>query len=666
MLRALRPDASESPVGSRVRARAESWQRVLAPVAVAGAVALLLERCFVAPDVVFLTGGPWLTNERPVDAKVQQWGEEHVPVATFVARAELATAASPVALRVEAVRAYRVRVNGALLFASPDPDAAWRRERTIDVSSALHDGANEIAIDVWNPRGPPLLCAALERGGRSLLGPDAWTVSIDGGAAAPAVAPDDTRLHPSHVAGPSAAKAFRTRGVLVAGLFALAALATSFGSGWLARARPRLPLYALALVHVLWIALFAAKLAGLPVTTGFDAQHHLAYVEWLRREHALPLPSDGWSMYHPPLYYAAVALCEAVANGAVATKLPSFAAGLGLVWATFALARVVFAARPELVAAAVLFAGVLPLDVYTAAYVSNEPLHAALFGLSLGLAARALAAPRVRVADAVRVGAAVGLALLAKVTALVVAATAGFFLAARVVQREGFAAGRLAAVTGAYAGAVAAVCGWFYARNVAHYGTPIVGNWNLPGAPWWSQPGFHTPAYYLGFGESLRRPVLAGFHSFADALYASFWGDGWIAGRASAAFPTEFWNWDFAAIGYWLALPATAVLLVGVASMARRAFDPTECRRRPVWSFLLATAGALATALVALTLDLPYFGQAKAPYVLGLVPVFAVAFALGADAADRALARRGGPLAAQLGRAFWIATGAVLWLSMAA
>jgi dolichyl-phosphate-mannose-protein mannosyltransferase len=666
MLRGLRPDASESPGSARALARAESWQRILAVAAGAVAVALLAYRCFAAADIAFLTGGGWRTNERPVDAKVQQWGQEHVPVATFVARADLGADPTPAVLRVAAARAYRVRVNGAQVFASPDPDADWRRERPIDVSAALRDGANEIAIDVWNPRGPPLLCAALARGGRALLDPDAWTVSVDGGPPGPVVAPDDTRLHPSHAAGPSAAKAFRARGVLVAGLFALAGLAVVLGAGRLARSLDRLPVYALVLVHALWLALFAAKLAALPITTGFDAQHHLAYVEWLRREHALPLPTDGWSMYHPPLYYAAVALCQAVAQGPVATKLPSFAAGLGLVWATFALARVVLAARPALVAAAVLFAGLLPLDVYTAAYVSNEPLHGALFGLSLWFAARTLAAPRVRVADAALVGVAVGMALLAKVTALVVVATAGFFLAARVVQREGFAAGRLAAVTGAYTGAIVAVSGWFYARNVVHYGTPIVGNWNLLGAPWWSQPGFHTPAYYLGFGESLRRPVLAGFHSFADALYASFWGDGWIAGRASAAFPTETWNWDFAAIGYWLALPATAALFAGLASMLRRAFDPRECGRRAVWSFLLATTGALATALVALTLDLPYFGQAKAPYVLGLVPVLAVAFALGADAADRTLARRGGPLAAQLGRTFWIATAAVLWLSMAA
>ena len=209
------------------------------------------------------------------------------------------------------------------------------------------------------------------------------------------------------------------------------------------------------------------------------------------------------------------------------------------------------------------------------------------------------------------------------------------------------------------------VSGWFYARNMQLYGTPIAGNWNLPGMSWWSQPGFHTPAYYLGFGESLRRPVLAGFHSFADAIYASFWGDGWIAGRASAAFPTEIWNWDLVAVGYWLALPATGVLAWGVARSVRLAFAREEGARRAAWSFLLALEAAVVVAMLALTLDLPYFGQAKAPYLLGLVAPLAVAFALGADACDDALARAGGVVAACAGRAVWLTVGAVLWLSMA-
>ncbi|RIL02766.1 MAG: hypothetical protein DCC71_16070 [Proteobacteria bacterium] len=668
MLRALRPLATESAP----RARAESLQRLGAALAVACLVGALGVRCACAPDVAFLAGAGWITDPRPVDARVQQYKQPRVPVARFVRRFEVPHVPAHAALRVEAARAHRVWLNGRLAWASDDPDPAWRRGRARDVAPLLAAGANELAIEVWNPRGPPLLRARLDGLAAPLESDVAWRVSVDGGAPVAAVVPDDTRLHPSSAASPRPARALRARAAEVAGVFLCAAVALFAGGAALARRRERLPWAALAAVHAGWLGLFAGKLVDLPLTTGFDASNHLVYVDLLRRTRAVPLPTDGWSTYHPPLYYALVAALQESVGAAgvrareIASKLPSFAAGLALVWTTFGLARALLPRRPELVATAVLFAGVLPLSVYTAAYLSNEPLHAALFALATLLCVRALLRPRVRVADAAGVGAAVGLALLAKVTALVVAAAAPAFLLARAVQRDGVRPLRLGALGLAYAAPIAALSGWFYARNVRLYGTPLAGNWDLPELPWWSQPGFHTPAYYAGFGESLRRPVLAGFHSFADALYSSFWGDGWIAGRASAAFPTEIWSWDFMAIGYWLALPASVALLWGLARAWRLAFAHGEGSRRAAWSFLLALGGALGFAMIALTLELPYFGQAKAPYLLGLVPVLAIAFALGADASDRALAQRVGPGAAVALRAFWLGTAAVLWLGVAA
>ncbi len=640
-----------------------------------GTLVALGHRCACAPDVAFLFAAgdaAWITDPRPVDAMVQQYKEPRVPVATFTRRFTLGEPPATARLHIEAGRTHRVRVDGVAVSSSPDPDPAWRAGRDVDIAAQLRAGENEIEIEVWNPRGPPLLRAHLALGGKIALATDAsWRVSRDGAASMPAVAPDDTRLHPSAGASPRPAAAWRSRWPIVLGLFALA-LVVSFGAKrWFARQRARLPAIALALVHVGWCALFAIKFVSLPVTTGFDATNHLAYVSLLRHEQRVPRPDEGWSTYHPPLYYAAVAGLQQLfgatpAGERVATKLPSFAAGLGTVWVSFGLARALLPMRPELVAVAVLFAGVLPLDVYTSAYVSNEPLHGFLFGLSLLLCVRALLRGRVRLRDAALVGVGVGLALLAKVTALLLAAVAGFFLIARNTVAEGVRPARIAGLAAAYVAPIAAISGWFYARNVQLYGTPIAGNWNLPGMLWWSQPGFHTPAYYLGFGESLRHPVLAGFHSFADAIYSSFWGDGWIAGRASAVFPTDAWNWDLVAIGYWLALPATAVLGWGLARCLGLAFAPEEGARRAAWSLLLTLEAAVAFAMIALTLELPYFGQAKAPYLLGLVAPLAVAFALGVDACDRALEGLGGESAARVGRALWLAIGAVFWLSMAA
>jgi hypothetical protein len=272
----------------------------------------------------------------------------------------------------------------------------------------------------------------------------------------------------------------------------------------------------------------------------------------------------------------------------------------------------------------------------------------------------------VRIGDAFAIGGAVGLALLTKVTALVVAGVAGACLVGRAALVGRARPARLAALAAGLALPPLALAGWFYARNLQLYGKLVVGNWNLPGMRWWSQPGFHTAGYYLGFGESLRLPVFSGFHSFGDALYSSFWGDGWIAGRATAALPPESWSWSWVALGYWLALPASAVLAIGCAQGVRLAFKPLPSARRAAWSFVVTLEAAMGFALVWLTLELPYFGQAKALYVLGLVAPLAVGFALGAEVCDRALAHAGGPLAAAAGRALLTAAGAVFVLSFAA
>jgi hypothetical protein len=651
----------------------ERAQRLAAGALVLLALGLLAWRWVRSPEVAWVWqhgDARWITDPRPVDAAVQQWGRSDVPIARFARRFVLEAAPASAELRVRAARTHRVWVNGTLAGASPDPDPAWRRDRILDVARWLRSGENEIAIEVSNGRGPPLLRARLTVGGIVIPSGVDWTVSTAGSAPAPAVLPDDTRPHPGAPAGPRPAAALRARAPALAALALVAAVTCATIAPRVARHRDRLPRLALGGVTAVWLLLFASSFVRVPLSAGFDATNHLRYVDLLRERSALPLPGEGWSTYHPPLYHAAAAAVREITEplgaraSAIAVKLLSFGAGLAQAWLAGALAATLAPGRPVVAAVAIGFAGCLPLNLYMAAYVSNEPLHAFWFGLSTVVCARALVRSRVRTADALALGAALGAALLTKVTALVAAAVAPSFLLAKAVLVERARPGRLAGLALATAAPAAALAGWFYLRNQRLFGTPVVANWDLPGLHWWSQPGFHTWAYYLGFGESLRRPVFAGFRSFADSLYSSFWGDGWAAGRASAVFAPEFWDWQWAALGYWLALPATLVLAVGIGRSARLAFG-REPGARAAWSFVLALQAALAFAFFLLTLQLPYFGQAKAPYLLGLVAPLAVQFALGAELCDRFLARVGGAAAATAGRALLATTAAVFLLSFA-
>jgi hypothetical protein len=189
----------------------------------------------------------------------------------------------------------------------------------------------------------------------------------------------------------------------------------------------------------------------------------------------------------------------------------------------------------------------------------------------------------------------------------------------------------------------AGLAGWFYLRNLLVYGRPMVPNWDLPGPAraWWSPPGFHTPAYYTHFGRSLEEPFYAAFASFGDGLYSTFWGDGLLSGAPGLRHIEVPWNLEWMAIGYWLAVPLSALIGVGGIAWVRDLLREREPRRRGALAVPLVYLAALGFALVYATFSLPFFGQARATYALSATPILAVAFARGIDVLDAAAPGRG-------------------------
>jgi hypothetical protein len=439
------------------------------------------------------------------------------------------------------------------------------------------------------------------------------------------------------------------------------------------RLLPSLPGASLALALAAWAALFAHKLVRLPVTVGFDARNHLAYVDLLLRRRELPLATEGWSTFHPPLFYA---LCAALLPAGEPAPDPGAAASLVLKAVVFAsgwlglgvtalLARRLLPGDPGARALAVLFAAVLPVNLYTAAYFSNESLHTLLASLALLATVDVLLVARPPLAKLVWLGALFGLAALTKFTVLVLIPIAFAFVAGKLWRVDREPPARLAARLLAAALPMAAIAGWFYLRNWLRFGDPLVANWRLPGAghTWWQQPGFHTLAYFTRFGEALVHPYMAGFRSFWDSSYSTFWGDGFIGGRVFPADRHGLWNYDFMSIGYWLALPATLLILAGALRGARVALRDPDPGRRAAFGLLAAAAWGLGLAYLYLTLRLAFFAQAKATYLLALLTPLAIWFALGFRDLDAALAGRPRLRAALHG---WLAAFAgVLYLGFA-
>src|SRR5262249_3388502 len=86
-----------------LRGAASRLQRLGALVLGCAGSAALVWHCAASPEVTWIAqhgDAAWITDRRPVDLSVQQYGRPEVPVATFLRRFELAAAPAHAELRV--------------------------------------------------------------------------------------------------------------------------------------------------------------------------------------------------------------------------------------------------------------------------------------------------------------------------------------------------------------------------------------------------------------------------------------------------------------------------------------------------------------------------------------------------------------------------------------
>jgi len=619
--------ASEAP------ARLARWLRAAALAAVGLFVLLLGDALFLSADVAFLVGGPgpWITAPREIDTQLVVVDPNAPPVHVFVRRFD-ADADGEAMLELRALRTFDASLNGRPLAVEGAAES-WRGVRHVDVSGALRAGRNELRVSVTNAKGPPLLQARLSLPGRTLETDADWQVVTPGANPRPAARADDTRLHPDAFLLPEPGQmlARHARGLGLGLLVCLGLVwaADAVRPAWLRR---QAVAAAAAFVLVFWGAVLVTKTASLPAVMGFDAPAHMHYVELIREGGRLPLADEGFSTYHPPLAHATSALIARLtgttptsAAAGIVHRIVPFLSGLACVVFAGLTARRLWPGDERRVAVTLLFAAVTPVGVYMAAYLGNESMHAAWISAALFIATRILTDARARTGDLAWLGVLLSAALLTKFTSLALAPLVVAFVLVKLALVEGRGAREVAGTGAALAGAMALLSGWFYLRSWLHFGDPLVWNLDLPGAPsWWLQPGYHTPAWLLSFGDGVRHPIFAGFASFWDGLYSTFWGDGLVAGMQSAATRHGAWNESFMLIGYWLALPVAIPIALGAsrslgAAVGRGARPDGAALAR---ALMLAVAGALFASSLLLSLRLPFYAQARASYLLAaLVPI---------------------------------------------
>jgi tetratricopeptide (TPR) repeat protein len=535
-----------------------------------------------------------------------------------------------------------LNVNGRTV-PTQDSAASWKSLKTVAIEPFLQPGTNLLTVSVTNETGPPALWLSL-RAGALVLGTDeSWRVSLAGSDWQPA------RLATRAPGERAGTKLYSTRDTLGAvahrgGILLLLAAASCalvlLVEKKLIRAnkpaflqRYSMPVL-LGVVLVLRIVLFLDDAPALPRSAGFDAPAHEEYVQFILEKHALPLPTDGWEMFQPPLYYAGSALLLSASglplpsdNATLLLRVINGMAGLLQCWLAFLSLRELFPGSLRAQAFGLVLIGFLPPTLYLSQYVTNEPLAGLFVTLAIYFCLKALRPDARSPLPFVGIGVALGAALLTKASALLALPLFPAALALTCWFRKDYGFRRLSTDIVLIVLPCLLVCGWHYARIWVHFGKPLVGNWE---SGWWQDPGFRTAPYFLGFGRALTSPQFSSLHSFADGFYSTLWSDGLLSGAARLVARPP-WNYDWLNAACLLAVPLSLLILAGIVF----AFIRLARHMNPAWFLMLGLLVIYFFGVLYMSLNVPSYAQVKAFYAFPAFLPLAAVFALGCERVEQ-------------------------------
>ncbi|MEP7014251.1 MAG: tetratricopeptide repeat protein [Verrucomicrobiota bacterium] len=602
----------------------KTWHRAVLIFALAAvAMSILAYCCLRDPAINFLPHdgqAEWIVFPTVPDAALHRFAS----IDTIFER-EFVLDSQPheARLGVRGTKRVEVKINGTAIETAPSRN--WKDVSTLDVRSFLRAGQNVIEARVFNHTGPPALWFSLSADQFSLRSDGSWRASLAGSAWRPAALATTPRI-PG--AGNPVGDSEQTLVALanVWWIWIVLAVVCAIGTylGYIITRRPRgawIQVMPVVLVAGLWLILFWNNARLLPYHTGFDSRDHLAYINYVQERKALPLPTEGYEMYQPPLYYiisaAALSVCGLSISDPASVIVLRFLAtlsGISQFIFVFLSLRLLFPARIGLQFVGLIFAAFLPMQLYLAHYVTNEMLAAALVTAAIYFALRFLRREDASVYQSAGLGLCIGAAMLTKATAVLLLPVVVAAVASRLASRRATLSAWLRTL-GVMLPICFVVCGWYYIRIWLRFGTPILGNWDISsGFAWWQEPGYRTAADYVRFGRSLVSPLFSGFNGVGDGIYSTLWGDGLCGGAAALAYRPP-WNYQIMVAGYLLGLIPTGIILAGVALAIRRFI------RKPSAELflLLGLFATVALGLIFMTLRVPSYAQAKAFYGLSVL-----------------------------------------------
>jgi hypothetical protein len=390
------------------------------------------------------------------------------------------------------------------------------------------------------------------------------------------------------------------------------------------------PLLLATAAHYAWNAY------SLPAFIAYDARGHMQFIATIMDEGRLPHPLEGWSTFHPPLYYLLASAVSWFSRPVWSPFALRAISGLAILAAGLIGFRLVLHQSGNRAVACVAAALVLfvPCSQLAATSIGNEALGAGLAALAVPTLLSLHANPR-NLRVAMLAGLTGGLALATKYTGLFVAA-------ACVVPfvRAGFDRRMLCAlVLGSLVGA--AVAGPVYVRNVVLTGSPVPMTRHLEpmksqearliirerqiGDYLWIPPGsFLRPSPYQVTEE---HRVGKGWNPDMTSVWALTYAGMWYDPHGHRI-PHEFhrdgiWSGPILAL---LGIVPTVTMLVGfVLALGELLRRRARCPDAP--PVVMALVGV--ATFIAFTWRAPSTAAVKGSYMLPLVVPAALFFARG-------------------------------------
>jgi hypothetical protein len=552
---------------------------------------------------------------------------------------------------VKAASRFSISVNGRIVEAdSRRTGKNWKRSRKYDVAPYFVGSWNIIEIRVDNSEGLPALRveAPLLENGLDLSSNNLWESARE-----PNLSRWNRCIYP-HQEPPAfgeekspVQKSFAYPILLcVYGLFILVAVnprnllhrpppLNSQESEGMSRSRQhagsdlfrrsaRMALLAMAVLAILSIGVHNVK--SFPYEKScFDGKMHVDYIKYVAETWRVPLATQGWEMYHPPLYYFLSAIVYRLLDGAhheilflKAIQGLGFLSGLACILFTWLILRICLKGNYSMQLFGLSVSAFLPMLIYMSPNISNEVFSAAMMAFSLYLLIRFGFQDTIAIKHSVVLGAVFGLAMLSKYTAFLFLLVAlGVFLL-RIILRSGHRRREMAVLL-IFTTVVFAVCGWFYVRNAVLFHNPFVANWDAQSGYHVEQPpGYRTLGFFMEFGGVLTHaPELSRWSSFWDGYYGSMWMD------------THFSMLDhrdkkansYGSVLLALALLPSAAMLLGLYRVLQRIVISRAFQ--PEMAIVIAVLIGIF-AMIHFSLRVPSVTNSKAFYSLALLPAFGV------------------------------------------